>query len=196
MQAASHYAKALMPALEQGLRTIPLSILPGFWHFERPKQSPFPWARAGTLGGALIAGYLGLSSLALLGHNGYLRWQLARQEIAIEAALASQNQLRKAEQRLAARAALLGKGAPGWTLWPLVVELTVEGMQLNALRFETSEVTLFGAAPRAIDLLEQAAQHPAVDDARFIQPVRQGADGESFALRFRPRPLTEATPDV
>jgi hypothetical protein len=194
--AASHYADALMPSLEQGLRTLPFSSLPGFWHFERPEQTPFPWARAGTLSGALLGAYLGLSSLALLGHHGYLSWQLARQEATIEAALATQSQLRKAEQRLAARAALLGSGAPGWTLWPLVVDLTVEGMQLNALRFEAGEVTLFGAAPRAIDLLEQAAQHPMVDDARFIQPVRQGADGESFALRFKPRPLREATPDA
>ena len=194
--AASDAGEALMPALEQGLRTLPLSSLPGFWHFERPQQTPFPWARAGALSGALIGAYLGLTSLALLGHNGYLSWQLARQDSAIEAALATQGQLRAAEQQLAARAALLGSGAPGWTLWPLVVDLTAEGMQLNALRFEDGEVTLFGAAPRAIDLLERAAQHPAGEDARFIQPVRQGADGESFALRFRPRPLTEAAPDA
>jgi hypothetical protein len=77
------------------------------------------------------------------------------------------------------------------------VDLTLGGMQLNALRFEAGEVTLFGAAPRATDLLEQAGRHPLSVDARFIQPVRQGADGESFALRFTPRPLpAPAAPDA
>ena len=188
---------SLLEALEAGLRSLPLAELPGFWHFQRPTQAPFPWARAGLLGGALLASYLTLSSLGLLLHHSYLNFELRRQSDAIDAALATQRTLRAAEQRLEERAELLGSGAPGWTLWPVIVDLTLGGMQLNALRFEDGEVTLFGAAPRATDLLEQAGRHPLSVDARFIQPVRQGADGESFALRFTPRPLpAPAAPDA
>lgn len=187
----------LMEALEAGLRRLPLTDLPGFWHFEGTTQAPFPWARAGILGGTLVASYLMLSTLGLLAHNSYLNFQLNRQADAIDAALTIQSNLRAAEGRLEERASLLGTGAPGWTLWPVIVDLTLEGMQLNALRFEDGEATVFGAAPRATDLLEYAVSHPLSEEARFIQPVRQGADGESFALRFRPRPLPpEAKPDV
>lgn len=187
----------LMNALEAGLRRLPMTELPGFLHFEGTKRVAFPWARAGILVGTLVTTYLVLSSLGLLAQNSYLNYELNRQADAIDAALTVQSNLHAAERHLEERASLMGTGAPGWTLWPVIVDLTQRGMQLNALRFENGEVTVFGEAPRATDLLEYALRHPKSKEAGFIQPVRQGADGESFALRFRPRPLQlEPYPDA
>lgn len=188
---------ALQDALIAGLRYMPLQDLPGYFHYESSKRAPFPWARATTLASVLLASYLALTSLGLMLHHGYLNFQLDRQANAIEEALAVQRELRAAERRVAERASLMGAGAPGWTLWPVVVDLIQEGTQLTALRFEAGEVTLFGTAPRATDLLEAAGRHPMSEDARFIQPVRQRDNRESFALRFRPKPLdTGSDPDA
>lgn len=189
--------RGLMDALAAGLRRLPVTELPGFWHFESAKQTPFPWARAGIFGGSLVVSYLILSSIGLLAHNSYLNFELRRKSDAIDAALTIQSNLRAAEKRLEERASLISTGAPAWTLWPIIVNLTQEGMQLNAMRFDDGEVTIFGEAPRATEILEYALRHPLSEEARFIQPVRQGADGERFALRFRPRPLQpERTPDA
>lgn len=173
----------LLRRLVPGLRRVPLASWSGLRKPGTQRRLEIDWRKVGTWSALAVVAYLALAS-------GYLKLTTQSREAElgtlgpeVNALLDAQNKVERVGTELNAIDTLLRERRDTYRLWAVVGAAWSRGAEINRLVLKDAQLTIYGTAPVATDVLSAVAAAPGVANARFSSPVRSiDVRKEEFAL--------------
>lgn len=172
--------------LISGLSNLPLFAYKQIFNSIRAKSlcKGIPWLNGGLTFGTLLVAYLSLSSLYVYIKGDYLNTQLTEQRQNLDLVFSLQNKL---EQKLNTLQQLSKNDklqAITSNVWPVVVDLINNDVELLSLRYETGEFIARAKANKSTQIMEALSKIKEIGPAEMVSPVAKSRGEEIVTVKF------------
>ena len=157
---------------------------------ERPFGDNYPWAKLASTSLAVGFVYILLTSIYLVGASAWVDYRLGVESDSSQVALSELRQGDGLQKRLDEITELFHGISPSWIIWDVVLDLVKVGVKVNRVDGASGEITIYGTAAKATEVLRFLNEDSRVESVEFKVPVRQLQDRQQFGVSFELSPLT------
>ncbi len=175
-----------IPLLIKGLTKIPAETYLNFLTVQARSTVPLPWKLIGSVIFSLLLVYFSTVTLYLqfVQKNAEQRLENVSKETTL--LLKTQREQEQLVTKLNAVQSELRQQKMSTRAWSIVFYLIENEVKISSLLWAEGQLTVQGATPDAINLLQKIAEQPYVGQARFSESTRRerGLDNFSMAIVF------------
>ena len=148
----------------------------------RTDRSDYPFVKFFRVSVAISFLYLLLTSSFLVASSSWIDFKLGRNAEKSEVALSEFRGGRALEERLGEINRLFKAQPANWVVWDLTLDLVKRGANITRVDGRAGEVTIYGTAVKATDVLRFLNEDNRVTTAEFRSQVRQVEGRQQFGV--------------